>query len=386
MNNPMASSTLNWLEMTAAHIKETKLRVAGLYCVGSVLLILATYLGTNLLLEHNFSSVYQKQSPQYPSPLTTPFTLCSTSTVVNVAFPSKTIPTTLTSMLHSILPARCNWLASTSHHSLPATTTSTYFVPQTVPSAPAPLTKVNSVFSLSTLSIRYPDTAETLCPSGLCLSSSPYGQCTPLSPSCVYIWLAEEPISRMIGLYNLRCKLGGDYTFAEDPYDSPTCPDADVYEFARKIGNVYTKEFSKKYVRALNMKGTQCVDEGGSYEEECTPSLEPTTDYMYHKAYMEVMKHVIVVPVTDAVRGVASLSYLLGVKENYDVNKFKNRYKYTGRPGDDEMKGGEEYWTPSKKQREKLAVILQHDVKLYNRAVEIYESKYKGWKPKWDEQ
>ena len=40
-------------------------------------------------------------------------------------------------------------------------------------------------------------------------------------------------------------------------------------------------------------------------------------------------------------------------------------------------------WTyiPEGKERRKLAMILQHDVKLYNKAKEIYERNFKGWKP-----
>ncbi|GMH55105.1 hypothetical protein TL16_g03284 [Triparma laevis f. inornata] len=387
-------SFLTWLETTASSIKQTKLKVAGLYVTLSVLLCVATYLGTNLLVEHNFSSVYQAQKATHPSPLTTPFTLGQTSSVIHVTFPSETTPSIFPQMLHSLTrPAegtetrKCAWLTSGSSRGEPSAVASTWLGPQTTGGGYASITKKNDPISRLTLSIRYPDTFETLCPEGKCMITAPFGQCDVFDKKCIYFWTIEEPITRIIGLYNVRCKTYGSlpgigYKFASDKEGEASCPDISIYDFAKKIGNAYTKEFSLKYMKALQKRESKCdMDEGGSYDEECTPTIEPTTDYMYHKAYMEVMKNVIVFPLNDATRGIASLSYLLGVHDGFDVNEFRNRYEYSGVP--ESWNKNDKYFVPTAKQRSKLGKILQHDVKLYNRAMELYESEYKGWKPDW---
>ena len=85
-------------------------------------------------------------------------------------------------------------------------------------------------------------------------------------------------------------------------------------------------------------------------------------------------KKVLVFPMEDMLRGFAALSYLIGRGKGFNINRWKD-HKYSS------LETEEWTYIPDKLELQKLGKILQHDIKFYQRAKEMYKKEYKGWKP-----
>ena len=112
----LGGSLLDIFETAAEEIKQTKLRVAGVWCALFTLLGFGTFLVPQVIEEIGFThEVNTNQQPivlPLPARLGFPFHVCETGTVVQVEFPSETLPADFNNILGDILLANgnCNWV------------------------------------------------------------------------------------------------------------------------------------------------------------------------------------------------------------------------------------------------------------------------------------
>lgn len=157
-------------------------------------------------------------------------------------------------------------------------------------------------------------------------------------------------------------------------FETLSCREMDILEFADTMGNVYVKEFASLYFDKLPTIDCE-INMGGFYEQECAPFYR-TSDYELARAKLHVTKHVMVFPMTDLIRGLSSLSYLIadGNFDRQELSKKSVIKPYVPINPNWKVK-------VSTAKRKKLANILRHDVKLYKHVKETYEKEYKMWKP-----
>ena len=220
----------------------------------------------------------------------------------------------------------------------------------------------------------------TLCPGDACIVNGPYGQCLHMQDTrtCTYVTFLEEPVNRIIGLYNKNCvERDGDMELYGKDGEKTSCREMDIIQFAEVFGNAYVKEFSSLYVQGGETDKCQ-VDGGGTYEEECGV-VHRTSEYHLAVAILNLKKYVMVFPMNDMLKSFLSLGYLVfnGVLnlDELPPSEVKSVRDY--------ISNAQRNWkyTPSKKVRRKLAHILQHDVIFYSEAMDVFKQNYKGWKP-----
>ena len=193
--------------------------------------------------------------------------------------------------------------------------------------------------------------------------------------SCSYIAFLEDPVDRVIGLYNENCvNHGDDMILHTRDEGKKSCREMDILEFADVIGNAYVKEFASLYWKKL--RGVECeLNQGGFYEQECE-SFYRTNDYEATTAILHMTKHVMVFPMSDIVSSLSSLGYLIG-GGNFNVKDLGTASLIKPYVAIDPT------WKlkVDKSTRTKIAQILRHDMKLYKKAIALYEKEYTSWKP-----
>jgi len=219
-----------------------------------------------------------------------------------------------------------------------------------------------------------------------CVLQGPYGQCgTMYNPGgCSYFAFLENPVERMVGLYNVYCKGVETDGVTEELMQfrsgrSPgstgaQCPDLSIVEFATQFGNVYTKAFSGKY-KAFAAKTSCLVNGGRTVEEECG-FVAKTTDVEYHKAVKVVSNEVATFIMDEEYAdGLRSWARLFGGEEVSSQEGSQDSYK----PYVPKYKLKMWEYLPTGQEKLKLRDLLQHDIKLYARSKEVFRSELKDW-------
>ncbi|GMH64630.1 hypothetical protein TrRE_jg53 [Triparma retinervis] len=216
-----------------------------------------------------------------------------------------------------------------------------------------------------------------VCTGDKCMVNGPFGTCLEIenTKSCSYISFLENPVDRIIGLYNENCvNHGGDMILHTRDEGKKSCREMDILEFADIIGNAYVKEFASLYWNKL--RRVECdLHMGGFYEQECE-AFYRTSDFEAARAVLHMTKHVMVFPMSDMIGSLASLGYLIGGGQfnAKELGMSSLMRPYVAIDPNWKLK-------VDKPMRKKIAQILRHDVKLYSKAMDLYEKEYKSWKP-----
>ena len=197
------------------------------------------------------------------------------------------------------------------------------------------------------------------------------GTCEYFGVACTYFTILREPVSRTLSGYNYWC-LGGAEGYHRRRHKgnhSTHCPNITLEEWARRMGNVYVDEFSRRRAFGRPSEFTRC----GAPADGCAaPAARRPLDVASEElavARVNLRQHVLVVTTEELqTAGWRVLARALGwdmlTLSHPKLAKF--------------WKGNTNTWgprhAPSAAERARVAEILAPDVALYRDAQRLWQT------------